>query len=36
MKVNVWRSIYTGNEYEMPLDWLPEFEGWELVRTITK
>ena len=32
-KVNIWKSVYTGVEYEMPIDWLPTFGGWELVRT---
>ena len=24
-----WRSVYTGQIYEMPLDWIPSFGGWE-------
>lgn len=36
MKVNVWRSVYTGEVYEMPLDWFPSFDGWELLGTIEK
>lgn len=36
MKVNVWRSIYSGNTYEMPIDWLPSYSGWELIATIEK
>lgn len=36
MMMNVWRSIYTGEVYEMPMDWMPKFEGWELVGTVEK
>lgn len=36
MKVNIWKSIYTGCLYEMPIDWLPKFGGWQLVATIEK
>ena len=36
MKVNLWRSVYTGVVYEMPIDWLPKFGGWELIGTIIK
>lgn len=36
MKVNLWKSIYTGKIYEMPVDWIPQFDGWELVGTIEK
>lgn len=36
MKVNLWKSIYTGKVYEMPVDWVPQFGGWELVGTIEK
>jgi hypothetical protein len=36
MKVNLWKSIYTGKIYEMPVDWIPQFDGWELVGTIGK
>lgn len=35
-KVNLWKSIYSEQVYEMPLDWMPKFGGWELVGTITK
>ena len=35
-KYNVWRSIYTGFIYEMPTDWLPKFDGYELLGTIEK
>jgi len=33
---NLWRSTYTNEIYEMPTDWLPKFDGWELVGTIEK
>lgn len=36
MKVNLWRSTYTGVVYEMPLNFLPQYGGWELVGTIEK
>ena len=36
MKMNVWRSTYTGEVYEMPMDWMPKFEGWELIGTVEK
>lgn len=36
MKKNLWKSIYTNQIYEMPVDWLPQFGGWELVGTIEK
>ena len=36
MKVNVWKSLYSNMTYEMPLDWLPQFGGWELIGTIEK
>jgi len=36
MKVNLWKSTYSGQVYEMPLDWLPQFGGWELIGTIEK
>lgn len=36
MVVNVWKSVYTNTLYEMPVDWLPKFGGWELVATIEK
>lgn len=34
MKFNLWRSEYTGETYKMPIDWLPQFGGWQLVATI--
>lgn len=36
MMMNVWKSIYTGQEYEMPMDWMPKFGGWELIGTVEK
>ena len=36
MKINLWKSIYSDEIYEMPIDWLPKFGGWELVGTIEK
>ena len=36
MKKNLWKSTYTGQVYEMSIDWLPQFGGWELVGTIEK
>lgn len=36
MKVNLWKSTLTNQVYEMPIDWLPKFGGWELVGTIEK
>ena len=35
-KVNLWKSKITGKTYEAPIDWLPKYEGWELVATIIK
>ena len=35
MKYNVWQPTYTGECYNMPIDWLPQFGGWELIMTIT-
>lgn len=35
-KVNLWRSVYTGNVYEADTNWLPKFGGWELIGTIEK
>lgn len=35
-KYNLWKSIYTNEVYEMPVDWLPKFGGWELIGTIEK
>lgn len=36
MRMNIWKSLYTGETYEMPTDWLPEYGGWELIGTIIK
>lgn len=36
MKMNLWKSTLSGVVYEMPVDWLPQFGGWELVGTIEK
>ena len=33
-KVNLWRSIYTGTVYQMELDWLPQYGGYDLLGTI--
>lgn len=34
MKVNVWKSIYTGQIYEMPTDFIPKYSnGWVLIDT---
>lgn len=34
--MNLWKSVYTNMVYEMPVDWLPIYSGWELVGTIEK
>ena len=37
MKImNLWKSVHTNMVYEMPVDWLPRYGGWELVGTIEK
>lgn len=33
---NIWKSVYTNIVYEMPVDWLPQFGGWELIGTIER
>lgn len=33
---NLWKSIYTNKVYEMPIDWLPKFGGWELIGTVAE
>ena len=33
---NIWKSIPTGCTYEMPVDWMPQFGGWELVGTVLR
>ena len=35
-KYNLWKSIYTGQIYEAPIEWMPQYGGWELIGTITK
>lgn len=36
MMMNVWKSEYTDQMYEMPVDWMPQYDGWTLVGTIEK
>ena len=36
MKMNIWKSTLTDQVYEMPTDWMPKFDGWELIGTVTK
>lgn len=31
--MNIWKSLYSGETYEMPKDWMPKFGGWILVGT---
>lgn len=31
--MNIWKSLYSGEIYEMPKDWLPKFDGWVLIGT---
>ena len=33
---NLWKSTYTQQTYEMDVDWMPQFGGWELIGTITR
>lgn len=33
---NLWKSTITNTIYEMPIDWVPQFGGWELIGTIKK
>lgn len=35
-QINLWRSTITGIVVETPVDFLPKFDGWELIGTITK
>ena len=35
-KYNVWKSTITGAIYEMPLDFIPQYEGWEFMGTVEK
>ena len=32
-KVNLWKSVYTGEIYNASVDWFPKFGIWELVGT---
>ena len=34
--MNLWKSTITNTIYEMPIDWVPQFGGWELIGTIEK
>jgi len=36
MLVNIWKSTITGCEVEAPVDFLPDFGGWELIATVEK
>ena len=29
-QVSIWKSLYSGDLYKMPKDWMPRFGGWEL------
>ena len=31
MKVNLWKNTHSEKIYEMPMDWIPKFSGWELI-----
>lgn len=33
-KYNLWKSTYTNEVYKMPIDWMPQFGGWELIGTV--
>lgn len=33
IEMNIWKSDYSGEIYEMPTDWLPQFPGWTLIGT---
>lgn len=35
-KVNLWKSTITGIIVEAPVDFIPSFDGWELIATIEK
>lgn len=35
-QINIWRSTITDTVIEVPVDFLPKFDGWELIGTITK
>lgn len=34
--MNLWKSAITGQIYMMPLNWMPQFDGWELIGTVAK
>lgn len=36
MKMNLWKSEYTGEIYEMPTDWIPQYGGWTLIGTVVR
>ena len=36
MLINIWKSTLTNTVYEMPTDWLPKFDGWQLIGTYWK
>ena len=36
MKMNLWKSIYTGQVYEVPTDQRFDGDGWEFVGTVVK
>ena len=33
-KYNLWKSTYTNEIYKMPINWMPQFDGWELIGTV--
>ena len=35
-QINIWRSTITGTVIEVSIDFLPKFDSWELIGTITK
>lgn len=35
-QINLWRSTITGTVVEAPVDFIPQFDGWELIGTIVK
>ncbi len=38
MLMNIWKSTYTGNTYEIPVeqDYVPQFGGWEFIGTVNR
>ena len=34
--MNIWKSDYSDEIYEMPIDWFPKFGGWTLLGTVEK